>query len=245
MTPSIDWNRYANIVVLTGAGISVGSGLRPYRGPNGLWEEGDTARVSDRATFDEDPLAVWQFFGALRTTLKTAQPNAAHVALAQLQKSLGAEQTFTLITQNIDGLHQRAGNTDVIELHGSIASTRCSNDGCDLPPFADDDPHGESVPLCPACGAPLRPDIVLFGEIIPAKADWLTRRALRACDLFLAIGTSGLVSPASQFVRSAKYMGATTVLINLEPMSPRNEAFDDEMVGPAEVILPRLMQFVH
>lgn len=235
-------DRYRHIVVLTGAGVSVASGLRPYRGPGGLWEESGVADLATPEALAERPDAVWKLFGAVRTAARAAAPNAAHTALAGAEHRItAAGGEFTLITQNIDGLHQRAGSRNVIELHGSAFRTRCCADGCDLPPFADDDPHAISAPRCPRCGALLRPDVVLFDEAIPGGAEWQAKRALRDCDLFLAAGTSGTVSPASNFVRAAEYARARTVLVNLEPMKPRHPAYDEELLGRAEELLPILL----
>jgi NAD-dependent deacetylase len=232
---------YKNIVVLTGAGISAASGLRTYRGANGLWDEGDTARVSDVSILKTEPHAAWQFFGSFRTTVLATNPNAAHIALAECQKKLGEGKRFTLITQNIDGLHQRAGSNGVIELHGSVFMTKCSNAACSTKPYTDHEGHVDTLPLCATCKSALRPDIVFFREAIPEEAGWLSKRALRDCDLFLAVGTSGTVSPACDFVRWAKYAGARTILVNMEPTTHHTSEFDQELLGPAEVILPQLL----
>jgi len=233
---------YEHIVVLTGAGISVASGLPTYRGAGGLWTVGNTARVSDVEILKTDPQAAWEFFGSLRKNVAAALPNHAHQTLAHCQRELEPGQSLTLITQNIDGLHQRAGSKNVIEMHGSLFMTKCSNANCFLPPYADHDAHLETLPRCSVCQSPLRPDIVFFGEVIPAKADWLTKRALRECDLFLAVGTSGTVSPACDFVRSAKYAGARTILVNMEPTASSDDSFDQEVLGRAEEILPVLLK---
>lgn len=235
-------DRYRNIVILTGAGVSVASGLRPYRGPGGLWEEAGVAEIATAKALVERPGEVWRLFGAVRTSALAARPNAAHAAIAALEHRLGAGATFTLVTQNIDGLHQRAGSRNVIEIHGSAFRTRCSSDACDLQPFDDEDPHPGSAPTCPRCGRCLRPDVVLFEEAISGGAEWQVKRALRDCDLFVAAGTSGTVSPASNFVRGAEFAGARTVLVNLEPMRPRNPAYDEEYLGRAEELLPALLQ---
>jgi NAD-dependent deacetylase len=145
------------------------------------------------------------------------------------------------VTQNVDSLHQRAGSRQVVELHGNIAITRCSREQCDLPRFVDHEAHSDRVPCCPKCGGVLRPDVVLFGEAIPALASWHVKRALRDCDLFIAIGTSGLVTPAADYVRSAEYAGARTILVNLEKQLRRNPAFQEEYFGKAEEILPALL----
>lgn len=240
MSRPIFIERYKNIVVLTGAGISVASGLRTYRGPNGMWEEGDTARVSHIDILEEEPAIVWKFFGPLKDAINKAAPNAAHFALAALEKKLQPEQKLTLITQNIDCLHTRAGSTNVIELHGTLFRTRCSNRQCKLAAYADTEAH-DGMPLCPQCSSLLRPDIVFFGEEIPLDALWAVRQALRNVDLFIGVGTSGTVAPASNFVSSAKYMGARTILVNLEAMTPKNPAFDEEILGKAEETLPALL----
>ena len=176
----------------------------------------------------------------MRRQLETAQPNAAHLKLAEFEAQLSPNQQFAFITQNIDGLHQQAGSRNVNEIHGSVRRTRCSNPACSLQPYLDSDPHDEVLPLCQCCGSVLRPDTVLFGEQLPVHAEWLAKRALRDCDLFIAIGTSGTVSPASDFVRSADYAGARTILLNLEPMEPKNPYFKEEYLGYAEEIVPLL-----
>lgn len=235
-------DRYRNIVVLTGAGVSVASGLRPYRGPGGLWEEAGVAEIATAKALVERPGEVWRLFGAVRTAARAAQPNAAHAAIAAVERRLGEGASFTLITQNIDGLHQRAGSGNVIEIHGSAFRSRCSSDTCELQPFDDEDPHLGPAPTCPRCGRFLRPDVVLFEEAIPGAAEWQVKRALRDCDLFVAVGTSGMVSPASNFVRGAEFAGARTVLVNLEPMKPRHPAYDEEYLGRAEELLPALLE---
>jgi NAD-dependent deacetylase len=232
---------YRRIVVLTGAGISVASGLRPYRGPGGLWEEEGVAELANAETLSKDPGAVWKLFGALRPQVRAAKPNPAHLALAQAAQRLPEGTSLTVITQNIDGLHRRAGSPNVVELHGTLARTRCSNTSCDLPPFPDDEPHLDALPTCERCEAPLRPDIVLFDEPLPVDPAWQAKVALRDCDLFLAVGTSGTVSPASNYVRSAAYAEADTILVNLEPMDPPNRYFEEEILGRAEEVLPRLL----
>ena len=233
---------YREIVFLTGAGISVASGLRPFRGPGGLWEEDESAvKVATAEMLAADPQAVWRLLGSLRHQAGQAEPNAAHRAIVQVaERAAAGGRKVTVITQNIDGLHQRAGTADVIELHGSLFRTRCTQ--CDLAPFADHEAHGESVPRCESCGAPLRPDVVLFNEPIPGGEDHRAKRALRECDLFIAVGTSGIVSPASGFARSAEYVGARTILVNLQPMQPPNPYFHEQHLGKAEELLPALLE---
>jgi NAD-dependent deacetylase len=238
---TVDTSAYRNIVALTGAGISVASGLRPYRGPGGLWEEVEASGVADVRVMQDRPAVAWRFFEEARAVIQRAEPNPAHLALARLETGLRSDQSFTLITQNIDGLHQRAGSKNVVELHGTLARTRCSIPTCALEPFEDHAREIRECPSCPLCSAPLRPDVVLFGELIPAEAEWRSKKALRDCDLFIAVGTSGTVSPASNFVRSAEYAGARTIFVNLEPLDPPNPAFHETHLGRAEEILPRLL----
>lgn len=234
-------SRYKSIVILTGAGISAASGLRTYRGPDGLWNEPETAKLSTAEGFDADPNPYWDFWGRLRQTATQASPNKAHIALAQWQTKLTSDQKLTLITQNVDELHQRAGSSPVVELHGSVYRTKCSNGQCSLSPYRDEQEHVDKAPRCSICNSALRPDIVMFGEMLPAEAEWSAKRALRDCELFIAIGTSGTVSPASRFVEWAKYAQAQTLLVNLEKTTPRNLAFDEEVIGPAEELLPTIL----
>jgi NAD-dependent deacetylase len=241
---SIDWSAHDRVVVLTGAGISVASGLRPYRGAGGLWEEMDASEVADAKALVQSPDDVWAFFAEARAQARAAEPNAAHRALAAAEARLVAEgKRLTVITQNVDGLHQQAGSCNVIELHGSLARARCSNEACRLDSHLVE-PHearARRAPRCCYCNALLRPDVVLFGELLPAKPEWLAKRALRDCDLFIAVGTSGTVSPASSYVRSAAYAGAHTILVNLEPMDPPNPAFTEQLLGRAEELVPELL----
>lgn len=234
--PEIAWDRYRNIVVLTGAGISVASGLRPYRGPGGLWAEVDVAALSSAAALRADPRRVWAFHAEAARAVAAAEPNAAHVALARLEARLGTGQSLLVITQNVDGLHQRAGSRAVVELHGSLARARCSAECGETAAMTT-----AECPACGRCGAPMRADVVLFDEPMPVEPEWRCKRALRDCDLFVAVGTSGTVTPAANFVRSAKYAGARTISVNREAMSPRHPDFDEEVLGRAEDLLPRLV----
>lgn len=236
----ISSTRYKRIVVLTGAGVSVASGLPTYRGAGGLWTKPDTVKLSTLQDFETESDSYWKFWGKLKAAAAQSSPNQAHIALADWERKLTSEQKFTLITQNVDELHQRAGSSNVVELHGSVFQTRCSDTKCASPPFRDPLTY-EQTPLCKECGSALRPDIVLFDEMLPAQADWNSKRALRDCDLFIAVGTSGMVSPASNFVNSAKYAQARTILINLEKMESRNPSFDEEIIGAAEEVLPHLL----
>lgn len=241
MSPHINPSQYSRIVVLTGAGISAGSGLRTYRGPDGVWEEHDVERLGHASALRERPADTWRLFGSMRTPVLASAPNAAHRALAAFESQLGPRQQFLLVTQNVDSLHQTAGSKNVCEIHGNLMFTRCSDPSCSLPRFRDESAHSDKVPQCNLCGSMLRPDIVLFGEELPLQETWTVKHALRDCDLFIAIGTSGLVEPAASYVRGAEYAGARTILVNLEPLARPNPAFKERYFGRAEVLLPKLL----
>ena len=238
---TIDRRRYRRVVVLTGAGVSAGSGLSTFRGENGVWEEHDVARLGHVSALRQCPEEAWRLFNDLRGPIARAQPNPAHHALARWEAERPPGDSFLVVTQNVDGLHQRAGSKSVAEIHGNILFTRCSQPACELPRYRDELIHASGVPACPRCGAILRPDIVLFGEDLPAEETRAVWHALERCDLFVAIGTSGVVAPAAYFVEAAAAAGARTVLINLEPLEEPNPAFQEEYLGRAEELVPRLL----
>jgi NAD-dependent deacetylase len=239
----IDLSSYRRIVILTGAGISAGSGLPTYRGAGGVWEEVDVESHATAAAVEANPARVWEFFAGIRAQLAAALPNPGHLALARAEQRLRPDQRMTVLTQNVDGLHSLAGSKHVVELHGSLRRSRCTR--CHFERAEHPAAASSSCPACPSCGAPLRPSVVLFDEMLPADAEWESKKALRDCDLFIAVGTSGTVAPASNFVRSAQYAGARTVYLNLEPMTPRNAAFREVHLGRAEELLPRLFGEAH
>jgi len=230
---------YQNLFLLTGAGISVASGLSTYRGPGGLWEKADVARIADAANLPGTLPDLWRLYKMRRAQALAAEPNAAHRAIAELQRRWGNIHRVTLVTQNVDGLHQRAGSIEVLEMHGSAFRTRCLDRRCSLEPFRDENLY-DQVPACPVCGGPLRPDVVLFSETIPGRVLNRILQELSTCDLFVSAGTSGVVTPAAEFVRGAAYAGARTININIEPTDPPNPFFTEEFVGKAEEVLPRL-----
>lgn len=217
----------------------MGSGLPTYRGKGGLWVSANVDQFATAAAIQADPAGVWAFFAPIRQQIGAARPNAAHFALAHAEAALTSEQRLVILTQNVDGLHTSAGSQNVVELHGTLRRSRCT--GCEYVRDEDLAASPPSCPACPDCAAALRPDVVLFDEPLSVDAEWESKKALRACDLFLAVGTSGTVSPASNFVRSAEYAGARTVYVNLEPMSPPNPAFQETHLGPAGVVLPQLL----
>lgn len=237
--PAIELSKYQRIVLLTGAGVSVASGLPTYRGAGGLWKTVDVEQHATAAAIEGDPARVWEFFSEVRSLLATAKPNAAHVSIARAASQLRKDQQLTVLTQNVDGLHGIAGAQRVVELHGSLRRSRCTR--CTYGRAEDLATTPAKCPMCPDCGAHIRPDVILFDEPLPVDAEWESKKALRDCDLFLAVGTSGTVSPASNFVRAAEYARARTVYVNLEPMRPANPAFQESYLGRAEELLPVLL----
>ncbi len=230
--PLLDYRSFRHVVVLTGAGLSVGSGLPTYRGKDGLWKDGEIHPLASADGIRSDLMGCWDFFLPLRAGALQASPNAGHLALVEFEASLPLETEFTLITQNVDGLHRRAGTLNLVELHGNITRSRCNNEACSAEPIED---QRDYAGLCTVCGGRLRPDIVLFGEMLPVEATWGMKKALRKVDLFIAIGTSGTVLPAAMMVDYAQSNGAVTVEFNLE--SSGN--FRHFVPGPSEETLPR------
>lgn len=236
---TIQLRDYQQMVVLTGAGVSAASGLQTYRGPGGVWAQQELESYGHVEALQTHPAELWQLYGGLRQAIQAAQPNAAHRLLAELEARCQAPQQFVVITQNVDGFHQASGSQAVIELHGNLHYSRCSNPECNSLPFADHKNH-QVLPQCELCQALVRPNIVLFGESLEVEKEWQVRNLLRSCDLFLAVGTSGTVWPAANYVRSAKYAGARTVCVNLERNQPANPYFDEEVIGDAGTVLRAL-----
>ncbi|HEY0114160.1 MAG TPA: NAD-dependent deacylase [Allosphingosinicella sp.] len=223
-----------NIVVLTGAGISAESGIATFRASDGLWED---HRVEDVATpegFARDPVLVQRFYDARRARLREVEPNAAHLALARLDREWPGG--LLIVTQNVDDLHERAGAERVLHMHGELKSAWCL--ACDERTAWEGD-LGDG-PNCPGCGAAgrLRPDIVWFGEM-PYEMERIDR-ALMEADLFVSIGTSGAVYPAAGFVQTARHCGARTLEINLEP-SLGSVYFHETRTGRAGELVPALV----
>jgi NAD-dependent deacetylase len=224
-----DFGGYRNIVVLTGAGISHAAGLPTYRGPGGLWNDPAKVALSHASALatrrDEACAMFWELYRSARGV----EPTAAHRAIAAFEATLATNTNFLVITQNVDGLHQAAGSKRVCEFHGSLARWRCFECATEV-----------DLPAEPThCGQPMRPCAVLFGEEIPASAEHTAKRALRECDLFVAVGTSGTVSPASSFVRWAAYAGARRVLLNLEIDDAARAEFSECHAGKADDLVGR------
>ena len=220
-----------NIVILTGAGISAESGLATFRGPDGLWEGHRVEDVATPEAFARNPALVQRFYDLRRAQLKAVEPNAAHRALARLDSEWPGE--LLIVTQNVDDLHERAGAKRLLHMHGALRSAWCLS--CDARiPWEED---LSDAPPCPACGEArrLRPDIVWFGEM-PYGMERIDR-AIGDADMFVSIGTSGAVYPAAGFVQTARYCGARTLEMNLEP-SLGSVYFHETRTGPAGRLVP-------
>lgn len=226
-----------NIVILTGAGLSAESGLATFRGPDGLWEGHRVEDVCTPQALARDPVLVHRFYDARRAALATVEPNAAHVALARLDREWPGD--LLIVTQNVDDLHERAGAVRMIHMHGELKSALCADCGARR---AWEGPMGHR-PDCDACGAPggWRPDIVFFGEM-PYQMERI-EAALAEADLFVSIGTSGAVYPAAGYVRTARHYGARTLELNLEP-SAGSYFFDEARIGPATQLVPEWVDAV-
>lgn len=227
----------ANIVILTGAGISAESGIATFRGPDGLWEGHRVEDVATPEAFERDPVLVQNFYDQRRAHLKEVEPNAAHRALARLDASWPGE--LLIVTQNVDDLHERAGAQRVLHMHGELKSALCL--GCDRRvPWEEDLSAAPACPGCAVAGA-LRPDIVWFGEM-PYQMERIDR-AIGNADLFVSIGTSGAVYPAAGYVQTARYCGAHTLEMNLEP-SQGSLFFHESRIGRAGELVPAWVEEV-
>lgn len=224
------------MAVLTGSGVSAESGVPTFRdAQTGLWERYDPQELATPEAFERNPRLVWEWYSWRRELVGKARPNPGHLALAELER-MGS--LFTLITQNVDGLHRAAGSENVIELHGNIRRSKCSEEGIVVE--EPDDPE-EIPPRCPHCGASLRPDVVWFGEALPYGAFEAAVDAARNCDLFFSVGTSSLVYPAASLPYEALNNGAVLVEINPDD-TPLSTRVDFVLRGTAGEILPDLVR---
>ena len=228
------------VVCLTGAGVSAESGVPTFRdAQTGLWSRFDAEELASPEGFERDPGLVWRWYMWRLDLLEAASPNAGHTALAQLA---GLCERFLLVTQNVDDLHEQAGSTDVIHLHGSLLRFRCR--GCAQPHhLTEEQRRADSPPACPSCGDLVRPDVVWFGEGLPWQAVEGAAEAAHSCELMLVVGTSGLVYPAAQLPFIAKRAGATVIDVNPEP-GPISSIADLFLQGKSGEILPALVRAV-
>jgi len=227
----------SKITVLTGAGVSAASGVPTFRGEEGLWRSYSAQELATPEAFQRNPKLVWEWYDWRRELISKCRPNAAHHVLALWSRRYPG---FALITQNVDGLHEKAGTRDVIRFHGSIWEVFCWNDCDSSPPRWVDEtvPLPKVPPPCPYCGGLIRPGVVWFGEGIDPEILDKSAHALE-CDVFLTVGTSALIYPAAGLVNGARRKGAFTIEINLEA-TPASEMVDLSVQGPAELILQKV-----
>jgi len=225
----------ARVAVLTGAGISAESGIATFRGAGGLWNGVPIEEVATPWGFAKDPLKVWRFYEARRGQVATCKPNAGHAALARFEEEIGGG--FTLITQNVDGLHRDAGSRNVLEVHGSLWRVRCTR--C-LEEYEDRTvPYPSLPPLCP-CSGLLRPAVVWFGEMLPEAIFQAAVAAARTSALFLVVGTSGVVEPAASLARVAASHGAKVWEVNPEE-TPLTHLCDRSWQAPAGQVMDEVV----
>ncbi len=224
------------ITALTGAGISAESGVPTFRdAQTGLWARYRPEELATPEAFRRNPKRVWEWYAWRREMVAKANPNPGHLALAEMESRV---PQFTLVTQNVDGLHRRAGSRNVIELHGNIMRTKCFREDGVVEAWAD---TGEVPPRCPRCGGLLRPDVVWFGEALPADALGTAIEAAQSCDVFFSIGTSGLVEPAASLPYEALRRGAVVVEVNPDE-TPLTSRATFVLCGPASEVLPSLVR---
>jgi NAD-dependent deacetylase len=227
-----------SVVVLTGAGISAESGIPTFRqAQTGLWARYDPHELATPEAFTRNPKLVWSWYAWRRELVRQSEPNDGHRALVQLE---GHAPHFLLITQNVDGLHERAGSRHVIELHGNLNRVCCSRD---RRPVESWDHEAADPPACRDCGALLRPDVVWFGESLPAQALEIAFEAAQTCQLFFSVGTSTLVQPAASLPFLAQQSGATIIEVNPQE-TPLSAQADYSLRGPAGVVLLDLVEKV-
>lgn len=231
-------SRARRVAVLTGAGISAESGVPTFRGPSGLWRQFRAEDLATPEAFARDPKLVWEWYDWRRGLVGRAEPNPGHAVLARWGRAF---PEFTLITQNVDGLHARAGSPAVLELHGNIWKTRCTREGGVADNF--EIPLRKIPPVCPRCGALLRPHIVWFGESLDPDVLGRAFDASARCEVMLVVGTSALVQPAASLPLHASAAGAKVIEINPDP-TPLTRSADIALPGKAGEILPRIDQFL-
>ena len=226
--------RAKRAAALTGAGVSAESGVPTFRGPEGLWKNFRPEDLATPEAFARDPKLVWEWYNWRRGRIAPCAPNLAHHALVTLEQRI---PDFTLITQNVDGLHRRAGSRNVLHLHGTIWEVRCT--GCGRVE-ENRDPDLAYPPLCPDCRKLLRPNVVWFGEALDPVILSRAEETLEKCEILLVVGTSAVVQPAASMALWAKRAGAYVVEINLEP-TPLSRSVDANFQGKAGEILPKLL----
>ncbi len=231
--------RAESICVLTGAGISAESGVPTFRGGDGLWKKFKPEELANFDAFIRNPDVVWEWYAYRKKVIQEVVPNPAHVALAELEKLV---TDFTLVTQNVDNLHRRAGSMRVLELHGNIERSYCISCRKKFPDVKP--PDNRTAPRCDTCGGLIRPDVVWFGELLPQDVFAEAEKAAARCDLFLCIGTSAVVYPAAMLPSTALNHGAYLVEINAEYTDLSSRAHES-LLGKAGTIVPAIVQALH
>lgn len=243
------------VVILSGAGISAESGIPTFRGAGGYWRKYQASSLATPGAFKSSPSLVWEFYHYRREVAAKAQPNAGHIAIAKYEEKYGSEKSITVITQNVDGLHARAGTKNLIELHGNLYKTRCTkckevlvntdspicealaNRGAPDANVVGSDIPVKSLPHCKKCNNLLRPHIVWFGESLEPAVLSSAEAAMSSCDVCLVVGTSSVVYPAAMFAPQAAARGAIVAEFNLEP-TPATHDFHYYFEGPCGTTLP-------
>jgi NAD-dependent deacetylase len=224
-----------SVCVLTGAGISAESGVETFRGSNGLWSKLKPEELASFDAFMRNPELVWEWYNYRKKIIHDVKPNPAHFALACMKELV---RDFTLVTQNIDNLHIRAGSTNVLELHGNMERSYCI--GCGKFATIVEVSLEQKVPHCPSCNGLIRPDIVWFGEMLPEGVFEAATESANRCELFLTVGTSAVVYPAASLPLTARKNGAYVVEINME-RTEISHSVHETLLGKAGEILPQLV----
>lgn len=228
-----------SVMALTGAGISAESGVPTFRDPGGLWEAFSPEELANVDAFLNNPKLVQSWYAHRQAVIAEVEPNPGHYALAALGELI---DDFTVITQNVDGLHQQAGSAHVAELHGNIRRAYCID--CEAPaPEGALTPAADTIARCPTCGGLLRPDVVWFGEMLPRAEVQRAEQATQRADVCLSIGTSALVYPAAAIPQQARATGAYVAEVNIEPSAIADQ-IDETVIGKAGAVLPALVDAV-
>jgi len=225
--------RSTRVVVSTGAGVSAESGVPTFREAGGLWDRFKPEELANFDAFMRNPKLVWEWYQWRRGLMSSVKPNPGHYAIAEMERYF---DDFALITQNVDGMHRRAGSSQIYELHGNIMRNKCAD--CNTPGEIPDQFDPDNLPRCP-CGGLMRPDVVWFGELLPAGAIEEAWAKAEGCELFFSVGTSALVQPAASLPLVAQQHGAYTVEVNPE-RTPLSSMFDEVLNGPSGEILPHI-----
>ncbi len=238
LAQAADWLRQAQYVaVMTGAGVSAESGVATFRGPEGLWEGHRVEEVATPEAFHADPKMVWRFYNLRRAKLREVEPNPGHYALVDLEQRW--QEHFALISQNVDGLHRRAGSQRLYELHGNLTRTRCTQCGQRQDQGLDPLPD---LPHCPKCDGLLRPDVVWFHESLPEDVIRAAAASIDACDCLLVVGTSAVVYPAAGFIPLARKKEPPATIIEINPNhTEASHLADVRLQAPSGEILPKLV----